>query len=115
MKTEELIELLREARESLLAQHDPVDNLTLVGRIDAALASHDAVPPGEVAWRKNEHCDDEFEMYEAYPDDYTGLDVVRFKDGKWRWTACREVEEQGYCNTLDEAQRAALSAARGMR
>jgi hypothetical protein len=34
----ELIELLREAQLTLLAQHDPEDNIEMANRIDAALA-----------------------------------------------------------------------------
>jgi len=90
-----------------------------VRRIDAALAAHlDEVPAQDsatdvVEWRLGDDCDEEFVYHEAYPDSDTGLDVVRFKDGKWRWTMSRE--QQGYCDTLDEAKSAAIAAARGMK
>jgi hypothetical protein len=66
-----------------------------------------------VEWRLGDDCDEEFVYYEAYPDSDTGLDVVRFKDGKWRWTM--SCEKQGYCDTEAEAKSAAIAAARGMR
>jgi hypothetical protein len=66
-----------------------------------------------VEWRLGDDCDEEFVYYEAYPDSDTGLDVVRFKGGKWRWTMSRE--QEGYCNTLDEAKSAAIAAARGLK
>ena len=44
-ENEKLRALLAEARETLLAQHDPQDNIALTARIDAALAE----PPADVA------------------------------------------------------------------
>ena len=35
-------QLLREAREALLAQHDPQDNIEMADRIDAALATYNS-------------------------------------------------------------------------
>jgi hypothetical protein len=111
--------LLREARDTLDSEASTPEELDFVFRIDAALAAHrDEVPAQDstkdvVEWRLGDDCDEEFVYYEAYPDSDTGLDVVRFLGGKWRWTMSRE--KQGYCDTLDEARRAATSAARGMR
>jgi hypothetical protein len=120
--------LLAEARESIeqdfddgkhLLSSDRDRFLLLLARIDAALAAHrDEVPAQDsatdvVEWRLGDDCDEEFVYYEAYPDSDTGLDVVRFKGGKWRWTMSRE--QQGYGNTLAEAKSAAIAAARGLK
>jgi hypothetical protein len=43
MTNAELIDLLREAQETLLAQHDPEDNIKMANRIDAALAKSQRV------------------------------------------------------------------------
>ena len=99
--------LLREAREWIEIEDDLID------RIDAALAERQDSAKDVVEWRLGDDCDEEFVYYEAYPDSDTGLDVVRFKDSKWRWTMSRE--QQGYCDTLDEAKSAAIAAAKGMK
>jgi hypothetical protein len=108
--------LLREAREFLghgLPCATVCGECIVLARIDAALAEPlDSATP-VVEWRLGDDCDEGFVYYEAYPDADTGLDVVRFKDGKWRWTMSRE--QQGYCDTLDEAKSAAIAAARGMK
>jgi len=121
-------ELLREARESVFrdslcreyddthktaAMEEHKRRTRLLDRIDAALAERQDSATDVVEWRLGDDCDEEFVYYEAYPDSDTGLDVVRFLGGKWRWTMSRE--KQGYCDTLDEAKQAAIAAARGMR
>jgi hypothetical protein len=120
----ELLNLLREAREVALAAraHGSIpyfqwdrDQHTadrVLRRIDAALAEHADSAQSAVEWRLGDDCDEDFVYYEAYPDSDTGVDAVRFKGGKWRWTMSRE--QQGYCDTLDEAKSAAIAAARGM-
>jgi hypothetical protein len=111
MTNAELVALLREARES----HCPSWRFRcgICSRIDAALAAHADSATPVVEWRLGDDCDEDFVYYEAYPDSDTGVDAVRFKDGKWRWTMSRE--QQGYCDTLDEAKSAAIAAARGLR
>lgn len=126
MRNAELFELLAQARESvfrdsLCREYDDTNKAAameehkkrtrLLSRIDAALAEREA--DEKVEWRLGDDCDEDFVYYEAYPDSDTGVDVVRFKYGKWRWTMSRE--EQGFCDTLDEAKTAAIRAARGLR
>ena len=116
--------LLREAREELnvLASYaeDPAFKWPSLGlkvrakaqrkmrdRIDAALAAHDADPPSEVVWIPNG------------PRGLSGYlkgrvekaSVYQTTDGLW-WASASDI---GPFDTLDKAQRAALSAARGMR
>ncbi len=76
-------------------------------RIDAALAAHDAVPPGEeaVEWQTD-----------AFGLDYHRqgnmlLMVVQTLDGNWGW----ETRVEGYAATEAEAKAAAIAAAREMR
>jgi hypothetical protein len=109
------IDALREwARESDDGEPSLDDSLRhLRAAIDAALAERQDSATPVVEWRLGDDCDEEFVYYEAYPDSDTGLDVVRFKGGKWRWTMSRE--QQGFCDTLDEAKEAAIAAARGMK
>jgi hypothetical protein len=123
-------ELLRQARNELDVLASYVENPNTVwptaglkvtakaqkklrDRIEVALAERQDSATDVVEWRLGDDCDEEFVYYEAYPDSDTGLDVVRFKDGRWRWTMSRE--QQGYCDTLAEARRAATAAARGVR
>lgn len=122
MTNAELLNLLREAREAVewdfdWSEHSQASDrkvaLDLLTRIDAALAEHADSATPVVEWCLGDNCDEDFVYYEAYPDSDTGVDAGRFKDGKWRWTMSRE--QQGYCDTLDEAKSAAIAAARGMR
>jgi hypothetical protein len=92
----------------------------LAARVDAALAERAEGPTEDkvdyrlvhVEWRLVRK-DEDVEIHEAYPDEHTALDVVQFKAAKWRWTLSHE--EQGYCDTREEAKSAAIAAARGMR
>lgn len=114
--------LLREARESVfrdslcreydyshkdVAMEEHKRRTRLKDRIDAALAAHDAVPPSEetVEWKT--------EMG-LHATTVNGVNIAVFpmtEDG--RWTAALHVADP--FDTLDEAQRAAIAAARGMR
>lgn len=101
--------LLREARSivDLAASRDVRFDNGLLARIDAALAAHEAVSPSEVEWIPNG------------PRGLSGYlkgrvekaSVYQTKDGLW-WASASDV---GPFNTLDEAQAAAIAAARGMR
>ena len=125
MKTAELLDLLREALPCIdrsaagcrttktLRPVTPGECNCVACDIDAALAERQDSATDVVEWRLGDDCDEEFVYYEAYPDSDTGLDVVRFLGGKWRWTMSRE--KQGYCDTLAEAKTAAIAAARGLR
>ena len=123
MTNAELLNLLREARKFVVDakrlwiewdnEQEERAVVSMLARIDAALAEHADSATSVVEWRLGDDCDEDFVYYEAYPDSDTGVDVVRFKGGKWRWTMSRE--QQGYCDTLDEAKSAAIRAARGMR
>lgn len=96
--------LLREAHAFV----DPYEG-DLFERIHAALAAHDAVPPSEekVEWMPNGprglsgYLKGRVEKASAY----------QTKDGLW-WASASDI---GPFETLDDAQRAALSAARGMK
>lgn len=121
MTNTELVELLREARGYVeafgpLQCPEPCESCKnaeeMTARIDAALAEPDAVPPSEVVW-KREHLDKDAEIYVAQTDERTVLDVVQFKGERWRWSM--SCEARGFCDTLDKAQRAALSAARELK
>ena len=113
MTNAELIALLHEARESvqLLANklHNELDydyseeQEQLCSRIDAALVAHDT--PHKVAWRNLD--------YKAiYVADCDGADLeVQLGAERWHW----DVSRFGDCATLEEAQAAAVKAARGMR
>ena len=130
----ELVALLSEASESLraYADKDQVQELEswhgnrwskaqdALARIDAALAGRAEGPTEDkvdcrlvhVEWRLVSK-DEDVEIHEAYPDEHTALDVVQFKAAKWRWTLSHE--EQGYCDTREEAKSAAIKAARWLR
>lgn len=104
--------LLREAREDLALAHADLDALrqtrkmsTLTARIDAALAEHDAVPPGEVMWKS-----DGGAGLQSNVGDYR-LSTFNLRNGGWLWS----VENRIPVLTLDEAKSAAIAAARGMR
>ncbi len=112
--------LLREAKRLIAANRLMLGHYSGVREvgsledcIDAALAERQDSTKDVVEWRLGDDCDEEFVYYEAYPDSDTGLDVVRFLGGKWRWTMSRE--KQGYSDTLAEAKEAAIAAARGMK
>lgn len=125
MTNTELLALLREARDSVALDAETAGNSRfasedervsgLLARIDAALAAHDAVPPSEekVEWKL---IDIDYPMHHA---NCEGAELVVFPnlfpandaESLWRW----KVGRQGYTNDFDEAQRAALAAARGMR
>jgi hypothetical protein len=103
------------ARAEEWVEQAPADIRALLDEVErlTALTERQDSAKDVVEWRLGDDCDEEFVYYEAYPDSDTGLDVVRFKGGKWRWTMSRE--QQGFCDTLDEAKAAAIAAARGMR
>jgi hypothetical protein len=113
MGNAELLALLREARDRLalhmetyFSQQKGTMFLTigLVERIDAALAAREAEENVEVRWSPS--------MDGGYIFDNGATELRLWPWGdKWCWDAT----VNGECNTLDEAQRAALAAARGMR
>jgi hypothetical protein len=128
----ELLDLLREARETLrdFAENWDCDTdahqygttcrvcaaKEAKDRIDAALAerldSAKDVVESEVEWNNYNA-----QFSTAYPDDETSLTVCRFDltQQNWRWDMEREVKKRGYCATEAEAKSAAIAAARGMR
>lgn len=141
MKTEELLALLREARNKLDGHaEDPLrqrlsDTAALRDRIDAALA--EGCPDCGHPYGQQEYCqgDGHAERVDSVtpvvePDPWWSPSSHRAKEGKcdlhvwrrsleeWGWTAYiyreREVGS-GVCNTLDEAKAAAIAAARGLR
>lgn len=107
--------LLREARGHVFNWPDytVVQKRSLLDRIDAALAAHDVVPPSEekVEWTQDALGYYARVMVEAE------IEVFQDLSGEWQWnrTAASSVQPHGHAATLDEAQRAALAAARGMR
>ena len=116
MTNAELLALLREARDSVERDMDYTEipdqvsrehiRLTgLLARIDAALAEHADSDTPVVEWKT--------EMG-LHATTVNGVNIAVFpmaEDGKW--TAALHVAEP--FTTLDEAQRAAIAAARGMR
>ena len=109
-------ELLSEARESIeqdfdWGEHDAAGRQTLLSllkRIDAALAEHDAVLVFEktVEWRITEHRPTVFHIL------FNGADIeVSLGAERWRW----EVTREGDSATLDEAKSAAIAAAKSMK
>lgn len=114
--------LLREARGMLSSYpQDSNEVCTMLGRIDAALATHDVVPPSEEKVEWEEGTDYEKKpWYEAWIG-HIGLHIRRWP---WRshkepevfyWHVWSPLDEDGQAATLDEAQRAAIAAARGMK
>ncbi len=119
MTLDEAVALLREARDFMrqaAISRGPCPDCTecdyrdaIIAKADAALAEHDAVPPSEekVEWIPNGprglsgYLKGRVEKASAY----------QTKDGLW-WASASDI---GPFDTLDEAQRAALAAARGMR
>jgi hypothetical protein len=121
----EIIALLREARGHVFNWPDytVAQKRSLLDRIDAALAAHEAeervdsatpVVESDIWWSPSSHraskgkCD---------------LHVWRMNLKEWGWSTTvyrdhergREDLGNGVCNTLDEAKAAAIAAARGMR
>jgi hypothetical protein len=128
MTNEKLLDLLREARETMrdFAENWDCDTdahkyrttcrvcaaKEAQRRIDAALAERQDSATDVVEWRVMQ---DDPDFWEAYPaDGETALDVTRCKDGRYRWSATVEREEVDYCDTEAEAKSAAIKAARGM-
>lgn len=110
--------LLREARGHVFNWPDYTVNQkrSLLDRIDAALAAHDAVLACEkkVEWRNTPDGED------AVINNVV-LSVWGWRGG-WAWQSKPLAEpsylnrtEMGLSNTLDEAKSAAIAAARGMR
>ena len=103
MTNAELLDLLREARDVVDMSLPVYSNSKLVSRIDAALATHDT--PHKVAWRNLD--------YKAiYVADCDGADLeVQLGAERWHW----ETSRYGDCATLEEAQAAAVKAARSLK
>ena len=120
--------LLREAREVVhagvtaarsiaYAQWSPEQHRAEVlrDRIDAALAEHadsaQSAVESEVEWTQ-----DALGHYARVKVE-AEIEVFQDLSGEWQWnrTALSDVRRHGSANTLDEAQRAALAAAREMR
>ena len=122
MTNAELLDLMREARESIAQDFDsgPAGRRTLLDllkRIDAALAEHadSATPVVEsVVWRNTPDGEDAVVNNAV-------LSVWGWRGG-WAWQRKPLAEpsylnrtESGLSTTLDEAKSAAIAAARGMK
>lgn len=89
--------------------------IVLLDRIDAALAEHadsaQSAVESVVEWTQ-----DALGHYARVKVE-AEIEVFQDLSGEWQWnrTALSDVRPHGSANTLDEAQRAALAAARGMR
>ena len=106
--------LLREARDwvggwSGILPMAGKDIDALRARIDDALAEHDV--EDKVEWTQDAL------GYYARVKVEAEIEVFQDLSGEWQWnrTALSDVRRHGSANTLDEAQRAALAAARGMK
>ena len=119
MTTAELIELLREARESVEAHEkallydDPkvAALIDLATRIDAALAERQDSATDVVEW----HDIAGQGIQIAKVGDLTLRLVFHSYPPAWRWSVSHDRQDYGECFTEDEAKIAAIAAARGMR
>lgn len=110
MTKEEMVALLRDAQEFLghgLPCTTVCGECIVAARIDAALAEHDTVPPGEVEWDRGPHG-------WVHDDGVNELRVYRL-GGEWRWVTDVAYRVDGTAQMLDEAKSAAIAAARGMK
>ena len=98
-------ELLREARETLLAQHDPQNNSALANRIDAALDMF-AAP---VEW-SNPYPGFAHIAYVSA----ASVTVKRHRDGGWSWriSQMNVGPTEGHARTEEEAKAVAIATAR---
>jgi len=113
MTNTELVELLRETRRWVGHNLDCTsvcDECVLADRIDAALATHDAEE--RVTWSSSgKGLDATFGGYL--------VEVQPTHDGWWGWRAeqfpVHRDRQHGHKRTMEQAQEAAIAAARGMK